>query len=115
MRGEKRHRAPAAGNARRLQRLRQLARLQPTEPAEDEEHYVPPPPPPLPKLALPTIWALIVLIASVAMLAFGNLLGLGGNVAFFIGVGGVLVGAGMLIMRLRESPPDDIDDDGAVI
>jgi len=91
------------------------ARLQPTEPAEDEEHYVPPPPPPLPKLALPTIWALIVLIASVAMLAFGNLLGLGGNVAFFIGVGGVLVGAGMLIMRLRESPPDDIDDDGAVI
>jgi hypothetical protein len=69
----------------------------------------------LPKLALQTIWALIILIASVAMLAFGDLLGLGGNVAFFIGVGGLLVGTGMLVMRLRESPSDDSGDDGAVL
>ena len=59
------------------------ARLQPNEPVDEEEHYVPPPPPPLPKLALQTVWALIILIASVAMLAFGDLLGLGGNFAFF--------------------------------
>jgi hypothetical protein len=91
------------------------ARLQPPEPASEEEHYVPPPPPPLPKLAIQTIWALIILIASVAMLAFGDLLGLGGNVAFFIGVGGILIGTGMLLMRLRESPSDDGGDDGAVI
>jgi hypothetical protein len=91
------------------------ARLQPVEAADEEEHYVPPPPPPLPRLALQTVWALIVLILSVAMLAFGGLLNLGGDVSFFLGVGGILVGTGMLLMRLRDSPTDDGDDDGAVV
>jgi hypothetical protein len=31
-----------------------------------------------------------------------------------LGVGSLLLGAGLLIMRLRERPDDD-DDDGAVI
>jgi hypothetical protein len=87
----------------------------PEEAADEEEHYVPPPPPPLPRLALQTIWALIILIASVAMLAFGDMLGLGGNLAFFLGVGGILVGTGMLLMRLREGPAEDDGDDGAVL
>jgi hypothetical protein len=30
-------------------------------------------------------------------------------------VAGILVGAGLLIMRLRDSSDDDDDDDGAVI
>ncbi len=33
---------------------------------------------------------------------------------FLLGVGGLLVGAGMLVMRLRERPDED-DDDGAVL
>jgi hypothetical protein len=49
------------------------------------------------------------------MMAFGRSLGLPGDLAFLAGVAGILVGAGLLIMRLRDSSDDDDDDDGAVI
>jgi hypothetical protein len=93
------------------------ARLEPnfTAPAEEEEeHYVPPPPPPLPRLSASTIWAMVLLVLSFAVLAFGVALGLPGDLTFPLGVTGVLSGVGLLIMRLRAQPPDD-DDDGAVI
>lgn len=96
------------------------ARLEPgfsnTSAADDEEHYIPPPPPPLPRLAAATILALIILAASIAVLAVGYRFGLDSDVAFLLGVGGILTGAGMLIMRLRARPPDDDDgDDGAIV
>lgn len=96
------------------------ARLEPgfsnTSAADDEEHYVPPPPPPLPRLAAATIFALVVIAASIAVLAVGTTLGLDSDVAFLLGVGGILTGAGMLIMRLRARPPEEDDgDDGAIV
>lgn len=95
------------------------ARLEPGFPNEsaedDEEHYVPPPPPPLPRLSGATIFALVVLAASIAVLVLGDRLGLDGDFAFLLGVAGVLVGAGLLIMRLRARPPEDEDDDGAIV
>lgn len=83
--------------------------------SDDEEHYVPPAPPPLPRLAAATIAALIVLSVSIIVLSFGGLLGLESDFTFLLGVAGVLLGTGMLIMRLRAGPPDDDDDDGAVV
>jgi hypothetical protein len=77
----------------------------------DEAHYVPPPPPPLPRLAAPTVLAVTVLVASILLLVLGSVLALPSNVVFLLGVGGVLVGAGMLFMRIREHGDDD--DDGA--
>jgi len=96
------------------------ARLEPgfsnTSAADDEEHYVPPPPPPLPRLAAATIFAIVLLAASIVVLAIGAGLGLDSDVAFLLGVGGILTGAGMLIMRLRARPPEDDDgDDGAIV
>jgi hypothetical protein len=97
------------------------ARLEPgfpnTSAADDEEHYVPPPPPPLPRLAAATIFALVLLAASIVVLAVGAGLGLDSDVAFLLGVGGILTGSGMLIMRLRARPPEDDDDgdDGAIV
>lgn len=95
------------------------ARLEPgfsNEPTEeDEEHYVPPPPPPLPRLSGATIFALFILVVSILVLAIGSRMGLDGDFAFLIGVAGVLVGAGLLIMRLRARPPEDEDDDGAIV
>jgi hypothetical protein len=95
------------------------ARLEPGFSAEsaedDEEHYVPPPPPPLPRLSGATIFALFVIVVSLVVLALGSRLGLESDFAFLVGVGGVLVGAGLLIMRLRARPPEDEDDDGAIV
>ena len=80
----------------------------------DDDHYIPPPPPPLPRLAAPTIGAMAVLAISILLLGFGGELGLASDMTLLLGVVGLLVGAGLLLMRLREHPDDD-DDDGAVI
>ncbi|HEY7050181.1 MAG TPA: hypothetical protein VH373_23405, partial [Jatrophihabitantaceae bacterium] len=82
---------------------------------DEEEHYVPPAPPPLPRLAAATIFALFLIAASIVVLAIGDSFGLEGDFSLLLGVGGILVGAGLLIMRLRARPPDDEDDDGAIV
>ena len=86
----------------------------PAEP-DEEEHYVPPPPPPLPRLSGLTVWAMIVLFLSILVLSLGDRLGLPSDLTVLLGIGGVLVAAGMLVMRLRESPRDEDDDDGAIL
>jgi hypothetical protein len=95
------------------------ARIDPGFPAvsaeDDEEHYIPPAPPPLPRLSGATIGALFILSASLVVLIVGSEFGLPSDFSFLMGVAGVLVGAGILIMRLRAQPPDDDDDDGAVV
>ncbi len=93
------------------------ARISPPPPtAEDseEEHFIPPAPPPLPRLSATSIWALLLVGASLLMLVAGDRLGLGDDISFMLGIGGILVGAGVFVMKLRAQPSDD-DDDGAVI
>ncbi|SDJ13759.1 hypothetical protein SAMN05444157_1928 [Frankineae bacterium MT45] len=82
---------------------------------EDIEHYVAPPPPPLPRLSAATVRGLIVIMLGIAVLAFGDLLQFDPNFTLLLGVAGILVGAGMLVMRLRPHPNDDDTDDGAVL
>lgn len=91
-----------------------LAKPQVDEPVWlDDDHYVPPPPPPLPRLAAPTIMAMSILAVSIILLGLGGEFGLASDLTLLLGVGGVLVAAGMLVMRLREH--NDDDDDGSVI
>ena len=87
------------------------------QPAEEdeEEHYVPPPPPPLPRLSGLTVWAIVVMLLSLFVLSFGGRLGFDGDLTILLGIGGLLVGAGMLVMRLRDQPGDEDDDDGAIL
>lgn len=80
----------------------------------DEDHYIPPPPPPLPRLAAPTIGAMALLALSILLLGLGGEIGLASDLTLLLGIGGLLLGAGLLVMRLRERN-DDEDDDGAVI
>ncbi|MEO9140527.1 MAG: hypothetical protein ABI345_15865 [Jatrophihabitans sp.] len=80
----------------------------------DDDHYVPPPPPPLPRLALPTIIAMAILVLSIVLLATDGEFGVAGNFTFVVGIGGLLLGAGILLSRVREYRQDD-DDDGAAI
>jgi hypothetical protein len=94
------------------------ARLE-KEPAADEpvwlddDHYVPPAPPPLPRFAPQTVLALIVIALSVLLLAFGGELGVASRLTLILGICGVLLGAGILVSRLRDRGDDD--DDGARI
>lgn len=92
-------------------------RLQPAPVPEpvwlDEEHYVPPPPPPLPRLSRQTVTAMTILAVAILVLALGGRIGMTSELSLFLGVGGVLGAAGLLIMRLREH--HDEDDDGAAV
>jgi hypothetical protein len=79
----------------------------------DDDHYVPPSPPPLPRLAAPTILAIVIMVASILMLALGGKLGFSPDFTLLSGVCGLLAGACVLVMRLRDRRDDD--DDGAVL
>lgn len=92
------------------------ARLEkaPAEPTWlDEQHYIPPTPPPMPRLSAPTIMAVLLLSASILLLVLGGELGIATKLTMLLGVGGVLLSAGILVMRLRDNRDDD--DDGAVL
>jgi hypothetical protein len=80
----------------------------------DDDHYVPPPPPPLPRLAAPTIIAMTVLAISILLLGLGGQFGLAGQLTFVLGLGGLLLGAGILLSRVRTTRRDE-DDDGAAL
>ena len=79
----------------------------------DEDHFVPPEPPPLPRLAAPTVGAMSLLAASILLLGLGGEFGLASDLTLLLGVVGLLVGAWMLVLRLRDRRDDD--DDGAVV
>ncbi len=79
----------------------------------DDDHYVPPPPPPLPRLAAPTVLALAIIALSIVVLGLGDRMGLTSDVTLLLGIGGLLCGAGILVMRLREY--HDEDDDGSAV
>lgn len=80
----------------------------------DEDHYIPPPPPPLPRLAAPTIIAMSVLALSILVLGIGGQFGLASDFTLVLGIAGLLLGAAILLSRVREYRRDD-DDDGAAI
>ncbi len=80
----------------------------------DEDHYVPPPPPPLPRLAGPTIIAIIVVVLSITVLAFGAALGMTYELTLVLGIGGLVLSAGILFSRLRDHQRDE-DDDGSAV
>jgi hypothetical protein len=80
----------------------------------DEDHYIPPPPPPLPRLAAPTIIAMSVLAISIMLLGLGGEFGLASGFTLVLGIAGLLLGATILLSRVREHRRDD-DDDGAAI
>jgi hypothetical protein len=92
------------------------ARISPPPPADsdEEEHFIPPPPPPLPRLSPTTVGAIAIIALAIFVLAAGDWLGLGVDLTFLAGIGGILLGAGMLVMKLRAQP-DDEEDDGAII
>ena len=84
------------------------------DPLEVEEHFEPPPPPPLRPPSPASLYA-VLLIAAGALLVFApQLVGLSGDLAVVLGVGGVAGGVAVLVSRMRERSVED-GDDGAVV
>jgi hypothetical protein len=84
------------------------------DPLEVEEHFEPPPPPPLRAPAPASLYA-VLLIAVGALLVFApQVIGLSGDLAVLLGVGGVAAGVAVLVSRMRERSTED-GDDGAVV
>jgi hypothetical protein len=85
------------------------------DPALLEEHFEPPPPPPFPWPSPGTLGALLIFLLGLFIIARGDLIGLGGDVAFPLGVISVLTGLGLLVSRLRPRADESDDDDGAIV
>lgn len=97
------------------------------EPADDfvaapidldaEEHFRPPAPPPLPRPQLPTVLAVVAMVAGVALLSAPALLGWQlDELLSAVAVACLLGGFGTLVYRMKDDPPSDSGpDDGAVV
>jgi hypothetical protein len=79
----------------------------------DEDHFVPPAPPPLPRPTAPIVLGLLLIAASIALLAFGSYLEVGFEFRLFLAVTGILTATTLFVLRLREYR--DEDDDGAIL
>lgn len=83
--------------------------------ADDEGHYVPPPPPPVPRLSRQALTGIALILLGAVLLVAPRLVGVQPDAGLTFGVIAVLVGAGMLVLRLRDHRSDDGPDDGAVV
>ena len=81
----------------------------------DDEHYVPPEPPPLPRLRPMTIVALILIFAGLGLLITPNVIGLDVRIGTPIALLALVCGFGLLFLRIRRTPPDNGDDNGAQV
>ena len=79
----------------------------------DDEHYVPPNPPPIPRPTAPIVLAMLLVVVSIMLFAFGDPLGMPFSLSLFLGVSGIITALALFVMRLREYRDDD--DDGAVL
>ncbi len=81
----------------------------------EDEHYVPPPPPPMPRPSKQAVLALAILAFGTLLLVAPGVVGLGGDIAFVLGVLAVVGAVGLLVWRLKEDRSSDGPDDGAVV
>ncbi len=79
-----------------------------------EEHYEPPPAPPLPVPAPASLYAVLLVVAGVVLVAAPQLLRLSGDVGLVLGVLVIAGGVALLVSRMRDRTMDD-GDDGAVV
>jgi hypothetical protein len=82
---------------------------------DEEEHYVPPPPPPVPRPSRQAVLALVLLLIGLVLVFAPGQVGLDEGAGLTFGVGAILSGTVVLILRLRDSRSDDGPDDGAVV
>ncbi len=81
----------------------------------DDEHYVPPEPPPLPRLRPMTIVALILVVVGILLLLLPRMIGINDTIGTPLGLLSLVSGFGLLFLRIRRTPSDTGDDNGAQV
>lgn len=86
------------------------------DPADDEEHYIPPEPPPLPRPRRGAFVVLLFFVLGLLLLIAPTLLGLSGAVGLPLGMLSLATGIGLLLLRVKQGPPEGSDpDNGAQV
>lgn len=83
--------------------------------SSDDEHYVPPEPPPLPRLRPMTIVAILLIVVGVVLLLAPNLIGLYYPLSTTLSLLSLVSGFALLFLRIRRTPSDSGDDNGAQV
>ncbi|SOC50761.1 hypothetical protein SAMN05660748_3520 [Blastococcus aggregatus] len=79
-----------------------------------EEHFEPPPPPPVPVLAPHALYAGLLVLLGLVLIATPGTLRLSADLGLVLGVAAIAGGAAMLVSRMRDHSEND-GDDGAVV
>ncbi|PXY28046.1 hypothetical protein [Prauserella muralis] len=84
--------------------------------ADDDEHYVPPEPPPLPRPRKGAFVVLLFFVVGLLLLIAPRLIGLSTSVATPLGLLALATGIALLLLRVKQGPPDGADpDNGAQV
>ncbi|AXB43900.1 hypothetical protein [Amycolatopsis albispora] len=81
------------------------------DPASDDEHFVPPEPPPLPRPRKGALVVLLFFVLGLLLLIAPGVIGLSSSLGTPIGLLVLAVGIGLLLLRVRQGPPDGADPD----
>jgi uncharacterized membrane protein HdeD (DUF308 family) len=79
-----------------------------------EEHYEPPAPPPVPVPAPHALYAGLLVLLGLVLIAVPGSLRLSSDLGLVLGVAAIAGGAAMLVSRMRDRSEND-GDDGAVV
>ncbi|SFS67733.1 hypothetical protein [Saccharopolyspora flava] len=82
---------------------------------EEEEHFVPPEPPPMPIPSAATFLGIGIVVVGLLVLLVPGIAGIGATAKLPLGLVLISAGIGWLLFRLRRTPPQDEDDDGAQV
>ena len=78
-----------------------------------DEHFEPPLPPPIPAPAPASLYAVLLVLAGVLLIAAPGIVRMSADVGLVVGVAVIAGGVALLVSRMRDRSDDD--DDGAVV
>jgi hypothetical protein len=76
---------------------------------DDDEHYVPPEPPPLPRPRKGAFIVLLFFLVGLLLLISPNLIGINVTLATPLGILSLAIGLALLLLRVKQGPPDGAD------
>ncbi|RZQ63187.1 hypothetical protein [Amycolatopsis suaedae] len=89
---------------------------EPGKPDDPDDHYVPPEPPPLPRPRKGAFVVLLFLVLGLLLLIAPSVIGLAAAIATPLGLLALAAGIALLLLRVKQGPPDGADpDNGAQV